>query len=67
MKKQTEEQKIQSLIDFINNPNKKILIYDILFEMFITYLPEGYVLKTDGSILLDGRKTNELILLIQRK
>ena len=69
MEHQSDEKKIKYLQDFIKDESKKLLIYDNGFEMFITYLPDGYIIKEDRSIWLEEpeRMSSDLILLIKRK
>ncbi len=67
MNKRKEEQKIQKIIEFIKDKNKKLLIYDSLFNIMILNLPKGYEIKDDGSIRIEGRISSNLTLIIQRK
>ena len=67
MNERKEEQKIQKIIEFIKDKDKKLLIYDSLFNTIILNLPYGYKIKDDGSIWIEGRISSDLKLIVQRK
>lgn len=63
---QSQEHKMKVLKEFVKNPDKKILIYDGIFKMVTSILPEGYIIKDNGDIWLDGGKSNDLILIAKK-
>lgn len=70
-KAQTNQQKIDNLQEFLVNPDRKYLFYDILWELMFFDLPDGYRLDDDGSIWLKlserrWLRTTELILLCKK-